>query len=244
MIPSAQPDRPPDILHLLNPRIAAALRLLHEALATSKLDHCEAWEYALEISELRAAGLTNTDLRHLLSLGYAVHVVEQSRNGSRHRRFRPVINLKLPAECCFILTECGLATAARLKGAHVQDNADSKSFRIDVAHVAIIKPVWDVQLRQLRWDGHLVKQFRLPAPNQETLLAAFQEQDWSVRIDDPLPKHREIDPKVRLHDTIKALNRHQLSRWIVFRGDGTGRGVTWRVATVENASPERPQSVP
>jgi hypothetical protein len=33
----------------------------------------------------------------------------------------------------------------------------------------------------------VVKEFKLPAPNQETILTAFQEEGWPPRIDDPLP---------------------------------------------------------
>jgi hypothetical protein len=39
----------------------------------------------------------------------------------------------------------------------------------------------------------------------------------------------ELDPKVRLHDTIKALNRHQVFEVLRFLGDGTGRGIAWRL---------------
>jgi hypothetical protein len=37
----------------------------------------------------------------------------------------------------------------------------------------------------------------------------------------------DIDPKVRLHDTIKALNRRHLCHILHFGGDGMGRGVQW-----------------
>ena len=75
----------------------------------------------------------------------------------------------------------------------------------------------------------LVKQFKLPSPNQETVLMAFQEEGWPPRIDDPLPPHPELDPKRRLHDTIKCLNHNQQNRLIQFHGDGTGEGVLWEL---------------
>jgi hypothetical protein len=34
-------------------------------------------------------------------------------------------------------------------------------------------------------------------------------------------------PKVRLHDTIKALNRHQAPYLVHFKGDGTGTRIAW-----------------
>jgi hypothetical protein len=44
-----------------------------------------------------------------------------------------------------------------------------------------------------------------------------------------LPLHGDLDPKQRLHDTIKALNHCHLLRIIRFSGDGTGEGIVWRL---------------
>jgi len=56
----------------------------------------------------------------------------------------------------------------------------------------------------------------------------FQEEDWPGRIDDPLCPNR-TDPQQRLHDTVRALNRHQLHKRIRFSRDGTGEGVVWKL---------------
>lgn len=72
--------------------------------------------------------------------------------------------------------------------------------------------------------------------NQRCILAAFQEEDWPERIDDPLPGHRGIDPKRRLIDTIVCLNKGLTHQLIRFHGDGTGTGVIWL------ASPELHQT--
>ena len=88
-------------------------------------------------------------------------------------------------------------------------------------------PHWNPALRVLTWQGRVVKQYRQPAPNQEVILAAFQEDGWPPRIDDPLPLKPEIDPKQHLRDTIKNINRNQSRRLILFQGDGTGCGVCW-----------------
>ena len=79
----------------------------------------------------------------------------------------------------------------------------------------------------MRVNGKLVKHFKWPALNQETILAAFEEEGWPPRIDDPLPPLPEQDPKRRLHDTIKCINRNQKHHLIHFHGDGTGEGVIW-----------------
>jgi hypothetical protein len=88
-------------------------------------------------------------------------------------------------------------------------------------------PLWKPDLRELHYEAQLVKRFKVPAPNQERLLAAFQEEGWRARIDDPLPPQPGQDTKRRLHDTIKSLNRHQVCCLLRFRGDGTGQGAIW-----------------
>ena len=88
-------------------------------------------------------------------------------------------------------------------------------------------PRWDGLRRELLVDGQVVKRFRVPAPNQIAILAAFEEEGWPPRVFDPLPPQEEQDPKRRLHESIKALNGHHRVRLIRFAGDGTGEGVLW-----------------
>jgi hypothetical protein len=95
------------------------------------------------------------------------------------------------------------------------------------AGVPAHKPHWDPDLQELRYNGLLVKHFKVPAPNQEMILAAFEEEGWPPRIDDPLPPQFQLDCKRRLHDTINSLNRNHKSSGIRFMGDGTGEGVRW-----------------
>jgi hypothetical protein len=90
------------------------------------------------------------------------------------------------------------------------------------------KPRWDAATRQLWFNGQLVKQFKRPAFLQELILAAFEEQGWPDCIDDPLSGQLDQDPKGRLHDTIKRLNRHHRCRAISFHGNGTGQGIIWK----------------
>jgi hypothetical protein len=91
------------------------------------------------------------------------------------------------------------------------------------------RPKWDQQRRQLRVGAGVVKEFKLPSPNQETVLMAFEEEGWPPRIDDPLSPLPHLDPRRRLHDTIKALNRKQKRDLIRFMGDGSGEGIRWEL---------------
>jgi hypothetical protein len=92
---------------------------------------------------------------------------------------------------------------------------------------------WDRTLRELWLDESLVKRFSSPAINQELILSAFEEEGWPPHIDDPLPPVIDIDPKLRLRDTISSLNRHQLLSIIRFHGDGRGTGIRWEVLNRE-----------
>ncbi len=88
-------------------------------------------------------------------------------------------------------------------------------------------PNWDKDSRTFLVGEHLIKRFRVPSPNQEAVLEAFQEEGWPASIDDPLTPVSDYEPKRRLRDTIKCLNVNQTTRLIRFRGDGTGQRVLW-----------------
>ena len=91
------------------------------------------------------------------------------------------------------------------------------------------KPSWDSKSGELSIGDFVVKQFRWPAANQALILKAFQRQKWKAEIKDPLATTRGINPKVRLHDTIKCLNRNHLYSIVRFHGNGDGTGVTFSV---------------
>lgn len=90
-----------------------------------------------------------------------------------------------------------------------------------------MSPTWDRDRQQLLVGKVIVKEFKVPASNQEAILAAFQEENWPPRIDDPLSPVPDQDPKRRLHDTINSLNRNQKQALVRFLGDGSGQGVRW-----------------
>ena len=71
------------------------------------------------------------------------------------------------------------------------------------------------------------EQFHRPAANQETVLAAFQEEGWPDHIDDPLRPSGEHVPRHRLGFTVRRLNDCQTERLIRFFADGTGHGICW-----------------
>jgi hypothetical protein len=92
-----------------------------------------------------------------------------------------------------------------------------------------LNPKWDRDRQLLKVGSVVVKQFKVPAANQEVILAAFEEESWPPRIDDPLPPHPDQSSKRRLQVTIKSLNRNQKRQLIRFLGDGSGEGVRWEL---------------
>ncbi len=221
-------------MHRFNPGLA----LLLQSHDYAKELRCDGWDFAVELTCLREAGLNNSDLRWLLAKGFVVQSLEviPPPDGQR-RSCIPVQTLVLEPRSCFLLTAEGALFALGL-----QAGCDRMTCPPHLAvngHPPVVAsaapggnggsvPAWDGDRRVLLFRGHVVKHFKVPAANQETILAVFQEQDWSARIDDPLPSHELIEPKRRLHDTINSLNRNQRVPLLRFLGDGNGQGVCWQ----------------
>jgi len=191
---------------------------------------CDPWEFAVGIDSLRLQGLENNDLRWLVQKGYIASAVETKPIEKSRRCFYRSAGLAFPRGTCFVLTSAG---AQFLEEVIARTESGANQWEDNVAPAAedsSASPWWDAENRELRFDGQLVKQFKVPAPNQELILASFQEQAWPHHVDDPLPPLPELDSKRRLHDTICRLNRNQKHRLLRFRGDGRGSGLYWEVA--------------
>jgi hypothetical protein len=80
-------------------------------------------------------------------------------------------------------------------------------------------PAWDATARRLRFRDKLCKAFKKPAPAQEKILAAFQEEGWPDAIDDPLDAGK-------LGRTVESLNDRL--QHVKFTLNGAGTGVCWR----------------
>ena len=61
----------------------------------------------MEIEKLYDSGLTISDLRWLVTKGYADHGQETSVYGDQHRSFRPSDGLTFTDTTCFVLTSGG-----------------------------------------------------------------------------------------------------------------------------------------
>lgn len=219
--------------------IGHGIALLLQASTLAAEVEREPWDFAVEIATLHLAGVSNSDLRWMICKGYVQHCYEVTEPLETSRRFRASNELSFSNRSCFVLTGKGQRFGRQLTPPmspsssdmrnHSEMNGSKFSGRNPASDpsMQIACPVWDAGRHQLRVADVIVKEFKLPSPNQETILSAFEEEQWPPCVADPLPVHPDLDPKRRLHDTIKSLNRNQRTFLIRFMGDGTGEGVRW-----------------
>jgi hypothetical protein len=188
-------------------------------------------ELACPVAGLLAQGATDPALRWLCGRRLAEHLRETTPPRAVRRTFTKTRNLRFGANSCFALTAAGCAYARKILTSHLHAPSGP--------HLKSV-PTWDGHRRELWFGDILVKRFRQPAKNQETILAAFQEEGWPPRIDDPLSGDNLSDAKDRLHESVRRLNvqQHPLIR---FESDGTGEGILWKRMP---APKERPRSAP
>lgn len=171
------------------------------------------WEFGLDLNEVLQDSIEQNDLRWMLHVGWIEHDNPSCANSVASGR------IEFDSWSRFTLTKAGVS-ALELT---VLDSHPDRKEKLTVS----VKPSWNRCRHELSLGQEIVKRFRWPAANQEKLLTAFEEESWPPKIFDPLPPSHRLDPKRRLSDTIKCLNRNQSKMLIRFRGDGTGEGVLW-----------------
>lgn len=231
---------------LIDESLRAGLAILWRAYACSQDMGANVWDLALRASRLYEAGMTNSDLRWMVAKGFAEHGQETSGNDDPHRSFRRGNGYFFNDHTCLILTPRGAAlaelvfretarspqeTLSTLAGVASETaalaDARQAAFEKIARATSAPKPRWDGTRRELTSAGLIVKRFRVPARNQETILSVFEEEGWVEHIQDPLPIKHDIDAPTRLHDAINRLNRCQINPLLRFHGDGKGTGVFW-----------------
>jgi hypothetical protein len=198
------------ILNAVLERSKEAVGRLQQAAHLADDTNMDRWQFAVDLASMLGCGTSPTDLRWLVANGFVDHAMELTLPGAPQRVFQGGCAMRFTAASCFVLSKAG---AQVISGRGVADSPI---------------PHWSSQRRELSYAGVVVKRFRRPAPNQELVLTAFEEESWTVRIDDPMPPQAGKDSKQRLHDTINALNRNQVQPLLRFLGDGTGEGICWK----------------
>jgi hypothetical protein len=199
-----------------------ALTCLEEARTAACDLGVSVWDFACQLPNLRAMGVSETILRWLVACGLAEHRQETTSWCQKHRTFTTVSNLCFTESSCFVISAAAIALNL---GSHSKKQPrlglPTKGGNGQLPH-------YDRARRTLFYCGHIIKQFRVPAANQELILSAFEEEGWPPHVDDPLPPAPEIEPKKRIHDAIYRLNTNQQTHLLLFLGDGQGNGVNWR----------------
>lgn len=208
-------------------RLSTALQILYEANLNAQDCGMDLWQFAVELRTFKTAGVAVHDCRWLICQGYVVHGVEKTLAGQSSREFHVSSNLHFLSNSCFVLSDTGVPFASQVLQEQYARNAADESRKGTAKRTQL--PHWDSDLRELRHGALVIKRFRSPAPNQESILKTFEEENWPKRIDDPLPPKAGQESKRRLHDTINSLNRKQVIQRIRFFGDGTGEGVCWEL---------------
>lgn len=220
------------ILGGLNEQIQRVLETLYSANSYASTCKRTPWDFAVEIDELLKTGATTAELRWLMVQGWAQHAVETTTEGQSHRTFRGNQGFRFSSNSCFVLSEPGVSLATKVLARRKALATRTKN-SVDLKSLQDVQPSWDKVRHELKIGNHLIKKFKWRAQNQETILAAFEEECWPTRIDDPLPPLPGKNPKRRLADTVKCLNRNQNKSLIRFSGDGTGQGVLWEIVEAE-----------
>lgn len=234
--------------------LARRLFTLSDAFACAQ-QHCiDPWQLAVGLNELTTSGIHQFELRWLIANGLIYHAHETTSADDHQRYFDSCGRFVFCATSCFVLTESGRIFASERCLSEYIRHADpgdpssltpssSESDRIrpsellpeetssttDAADSISQRPTWCNVNRELRVRDTLVKRFRVPAPNQEAILNAFEEEGWPTHIDDPLTQSTTVPAKSRLHSAINCLNRNQKQHLIQFSGNGNGDGIRWQL---------------
>jgi len=238
---------------LIAERFRSALEALLVAFNYAEDSQTDRWQFAVDLNGLQAIGATLNDLRWLLLRGLAEHARETTIPGDSERSFRKLPSTAFPRETHFVLSIAGAQALRQMLVGTANKEADVARIpaKAKVASQLLaqeeprITPKWDSARRELQYGSKVIKRYRVPAPNQALVLAAFEESGWPEFIDDPLPPVADQDPKERLQATIKSLNRNQFARIIRFHGNGDGQQVYWQavVGALKQRIKRRPRRI-
>jgi hypothetical protein len=205
-----------------------AYRELLQARRLSSSRRKSSLAYPVGLPSLRGKGVPHSALLLMLYQGHIEHFhLGETHRNDRHVPQR-VDSLLMQEFSAFALTEAGDAYAKNaLNNKGMGFSEDALRVLLEMLNGPGLHPRYNKEDRLLTWGVHVVKRFRQPAGNQELLLIAAEELGWPAWFDDPLPRAPGQNPKVRLHNSINALNRNQKSCLIHFKGDGSARRMGW-----------------
>jgi hypothetical protein len=216
---------------LLQGRLADGLFALLQAFDFSQDVAADVRVFAVELSVLVNSGLSANQLRWLVLKGYAEHYIERRPRGNEGRSLVAAKSLNFRTLSRFVLTAAGadfVGSICRRPAEQVAARIVDKELQDDSAgNEPQLKPHWDRRLRQLTFDGVLIKTFSRAAVNQMPVLDKFQALNWCSPIDAAEFLLGRSRRKHWLHETINSLNDGHKIRKIHFFADGTTNGICW-----------------
>jgi len=232
--------------------------MLIEARFCAEDTGADAWTFAVERSQLRRHGIGNHWLRWLIKKGLVEHAHEVLDDESDERHFDHHGRLRI-SSCFVLTStgvdhaceQLGLPIpempAERSASGTSPDRPPSNGSPPVTPPQAAeaprpfdpsrpsddggngLRPRWDDALRILYLGDRVVKSFCRRAPNQEAILAAFEEEGWPAQVDDPIHPLDGGDSPRRLRGTVQNLNRQDEPQAIEFTCNGAGTGVRWQL---------------
>lgn len=221
------------------PEVREGLRSLLAAHRQAQAHGMDTWQFAVEMEELRRAGLTFTNLRALVLDGIVAHAREKTTRCGQ-RVFVKEGPLTLGVRSCFRLTSIGVAIVDREVNPH-REKLRGSDFSPPPGNLSRTVPYWDGRTFSF---ADIRVRFGRYAPFQELILSSFQELNWPIRIDDPLPGGEPARAGERLHNAVKKLNRNLRETSIVFRCEPGGKGVICHVPISPRSQAQIGQKLP
>jgi hypothetical protein len=210
-------------------RFLLAYLTLYSAACKAELDEVDPRERLIPLKALPEEWIGTPTLLWMLYQGHVEHFRAGGSSTPGEGTLQPVESVLLLESSCFALTDEGDAFTGRFLCSLLEEQEENREGAWELFVVGKLLPRYDQTLRRFTWGRHLLKCFRQPAGNQETVLCTAEELAWLAWFDDPLPRTAGINPKQRLHDTINALNRNQKPYLVHFKGDGSGARFGWEM---------------
>jgi hypothetical protein len=209
------------------PRLLKGLSSLADARLYAQMLKQNPWEFALQLFELRALGLTSADFRWLLHSGYIL--LRPQRKSAVVKEFGCFRGIEFKEEWLVILRDEAVEEVRRF----LRPAADRKAgggrplilSNADASGRATVR--FHAERRELFVGDRLVKRLPASARNQAAILEGFQTVSWQTRIANPLPAANSRRRAQQLRDTVHDLNAGQKPRRLRFHSDEKGRSIWW-----------------
>jgi hypothetical protein len=119
-----------------------------------------------------------------------------------------------------------MVSGEKTSGDATADSSQSSSKAEETSgEFAPLRPRWDGERRELYFGNNLCKEYRVRAPNQISILEAFENDGWPKRIDDPISSGADNATRQRTSDAVRALN---INDYIRFELAGDREGILWK----------------